>query len=181
VGPYAQAVAATRTMRSLSPRSTRDAGAAHRERDRELDEASVTRLVASARVDILEVLRSSWSWSDDATAVRKSIEEGLVAGICDESSCLGYGPVDNVGMRLVDRVRSLFVADYLTRTEDYDTFAVCEDCEVATFGGGLYHVGCTRPRPRTILRRRAPREVVLPAHFASPYLDDVDDVMFSIR
>lgn len=175
IGPYAQATAATRGVRSTC--SIADGGAAPRGRN--LDEASITKLMTSARGELLEFLRSSWSWSNDAVSVRSSVEKGLVAGLCDERSDLGFGPLDNVGMGLVDRVRSLFIADYLTRSEDYETFAVCEDCEVATFDGGLYHVDCTRPRPRTVLRRRAPREVVLPADFASPDLDDVDDIVFS--
>jgi hypothetical protein len=167
VGPYAQAVAATRGLRTSGLRRA----VVHRP----LDEAVVADLLVEARTQIVSVLRGSWSWTHDAEAARACIDEGLVAGICDEASELGFAPVDNVGMRLVDRVRSLFIADYLTRPADYAAFAVCDDCDGATFDGGLYHVDCTRPRPRTVLRRRVPREVVLPADFAHPDLDDVDD------
>lgn len=167
VGPYAQAVAATRSLRASGTRRA----VVHRP----LDEQTIAELLTNTRNDVLDVLRNAWSWTHDAEAVRASIDEGLVAGICDEASDLGYAPVDNVGMRLLDRVRSLFVADYLTRPADYAAFAVCEDCDGATFDGGLYHVDCTRPRPRTVLRRRTPREVVLPADFAHPYLDDDSD------
>jgi hypothetical protein len=54
------------------------------------------------------------------------------------------------------------VADYLTRPGDYAAFAVCEDCDGATFDGGLYHEDCMRPRSRTVLRHRAVHELVLP-------------------
>ena len=81
-------------------------------------------------------------------------------------------------MRLVDRVRSLFFADYLTRPGDYAAFAVCEDCEGATFDGALYHVGCTRPRTRTVLRRRVPRELLLPLPRHLVLVSDNDEDAF---
>ena len=167
VGPYAQAAAATRSLRSSGLRRA----VIHRP----LDEATVEDLLTSARAEIIDMLRSVWSWTDDPAFTRARIDEGIVAGIVDETSELGFAPVDNPNMRLVERVRSLFVADYLTRPVDYAAFAVCDDCDGATFDGGLYHVECTRPRPRTVLRRRVPREVVLPADFAHPDLDDDEE------
>jgi len=164
VGPYAQAAAATRSLRTSGLRRA----VTHRR----LDETIVEDLLTAARAEIIEMLRGVWSWTDDGAFVRARISEGLIAGIVDESSELGYAPIDNPNMRLVDRVRSLFVADYLTRPADYAAFAVCDDCDGATFDGGLYHVDCMRPRGRTALRRRVPREVVLPADFAHPDLDD---------
>jgi hypothetical protein len=99
--------------------------------------------------------------------VRASIDEGLVAGIVDEASDLGFAPVDNAGMRLVDRVRSLFVADYLTRPPDYAAFAVCDDCDGATFDGALCHVACASSRGRTAPRKRGVTAVV-PADVSRP-------------
>lgn len=167
VGPYAHAAAATR---SLSTSGMRRPAVAKRA----LDDNAIEDLLARSRVEIIEMLRSVWSWKSDAAFVRARIDEGIIAGVTDETSGLGFAPVDGIGMRLVDRVRSLFVADYLTRPADYATFALCDDCDGATFDGGLYHVDCARPRPRrrTALRHRAPRELVLPADFASPELDD---------
>jgi hypothetical protein len=157
VGPYAHAVAATRVLRASGTRPA----VVHRE----LDEQAIDELLATARGEILEMLRGVWSWTHDARSARARIGEGLVAGIVDEASELGFAPIDNVRMRLVDRVRSLFVADYLTRPGDYAAFAVCDDCEGATFDGGLYHEDCMRPRSHSYtatLRHRAVREVVLP-------------------
>ena len=164
VGPYAQAAAATRSLRTSGLRRA----VTHRR----LEEATIEELLTTARSEIIAMLRSVWSWTDDSAFIRARIGEGLIAGIVDDYSELGYAPVDNPQMRLVDRVRSLFVADYLTRPADYAAFAVCDDCDGATFDGGLFHVDCTRPRARTALRRRVPREVVLPADFAHPDLDD---------
>lgn len=153
VGPYAHAVAATRSLRASGTRRA----VVHRA----LDEETIDELLGSARAEIIEMLRGVWSWTSDAAAARARITEGLVAGIVDEASDFGYAPIDDVRMRLVDRVRSLFVADYLTRPGDYAAFAVCDDCDGATFDGGLYHTDCTRPRS-TVLRRRVPRAIALP-------------------
>ena len=154
VGPYAHAVAATRTLRGSGVRA-----AVVRS---ELDEETIERLLAATHAEIIEMLRSIWSWTNDAPTVRATIREGLVAGIVDEASELGFAPVDSMRMRLVERVRSLFVADYLSRPGDYAAFAVCDDCDGATFDGGLYHEDCMRPRSQTALRHRAVRQVVLP-------------------
>ncbi len=154
VGPYALAAAATRTLRASGTRLA----VVHRP----LDEGEVEELLVRARAEVLEELRAAWSWGHDAAAARSWMDEGLVAGIADEASDLGYAPVDRAGMRLVDRVRSLFIADYLTRPSDYAAFAMCDGCDGATFDGGLYHLDCARPRGRTALRRRSPRELELP-------------------
>jgi hypothetical protein len=153
VGPYARATAATRSLRLSGMRRA----VMHRP----LAEETIEELLQTARAEIIEVLRGVWSWTHDARAVRACIDEGLVAGIVDDASDLGFAPVDHARMRLIDRVRSLFVADYLTRPGDYAAFAVCGECDGATFDGALYHVDCMRPR-RTVLRRRAPRELQLP-------------------
>ncbi len=101
VGPYAQAAAATRSLRTSGLRRA----VVHRP----LAEDRIEELLATARAEIIETLRSVWSWTDDATFARARISEGLVAGIVDETSGLGFAPVDNPNMRLVERVRSLFV------------------------------------------------------------------------
>ena len=154
VGPYAHAVAATRTLRGSGMRAA--------SRRSEIDEETIGALLATTHTETIEMLRNTWSWTNDAATVRAKIGEGLVAGIVDEASELGFAPVDNVRMRLVERVRSLFVADYLSRPGDYAAFAVCDDCDGATFDGGLYHEDCMRPRSQTVLRHRAVREVLLP-------------------
>jgi hypothetical protein len=165
VGPYAHAAAATRALRTSGLRRA----VTHRP----LDEGTIATLLSEARAEVLEVLRNAWTWPADPAFARARVEEGLVAGIADETSDIGYAPVDVPGMRLVDRVRSLFIADYLTRPADYAAFAVCEDCEGATFDGALYHVDCRKPRPNTVLRRRVARTLVLPREAVR---DDVDDV-----
>ncbi|MDB4938675.1 MAG: hypothetical protein JWP87_5647 [Labilithrix sp.] len=153
VGPYARAAAATRSLRVSGMRPAVIV--------RPLTEDTIEELLRRARAEVIEVLRGVWSWTHDGATVRARIDEGLVAGIVDDASNLGFAPVDQPRMRLVDRVRSLFIADYLTRPTEYAAFVVCPECDGATFDGGLYHVDCMRPR-RTVLRRRAVRDVALP-------------------
>jgi hypothetical protein len=157
VGPYAHATSATRGLRG--------SGLQHAVAPHPLEEATIETLLVDARAEILMLLRDVWSWSYDTTSARACIDEGLVVGIADDEANLGYGPVERPRMRLVDRVRSLFVADYLTRPADYAAFAVCSGCDGATFDGGLYHEGCARPRLRSVLRRRAAVELRLPTYF----------------
>jgi hypothetical protein len=159
VGPYAEAAAATRSMR---PSGMRRAVTY-----RPVAEDAVTNLLLATHERVMSELRTVWSWTHDAASARAWIDDGLVAGIIDDESELGYAPLDAPGMGLTDRVRSLFIADYLTRPADYVAFAVCFHCEGATFDGGLCHVDCTKPRPNTVLRRRVPREVSLPTAAAA--------------
>jgi hypothetical protein len=140
VGPYAEAVAATRSLRVSGTR----AAVVHRP----VEEDTVQELLTTARTEILEVLRGAASWKHDGAAVRAFMAEGLVAGIVDETSDLGFAPLDG-RMRLAARVRSLFVADYLTRPKDYATFTICEHCETATFDAEAHRAECTHPQSGT--------------------------------
>lgn len=152
--PYARATAATCVPRQAEVRLTYGRPP--------LEELHIQDLMTRARTEVIDVLRGVWAWTHDAAAARARINEGLVAGIVDEASHFGYAAVDHPRMSLAERVRSLFIADYLTRPADYAAFAICPDCDGATFDGGLYHTGCTRPRARTVLRHRAARDVMLP-------------------
>lgn len=159
VGPYAQAAGATRALR---PSGTRRAAVTHRPLDDEL----IAELLGDVRREILETLRNAWTWRADPAFARVQVGEGLVAGVIDETSELGYAPVDIAGMRLVDRVRSLFVADYLTRPRDYAGFVVCEECDGATFDSDEHQTECSRQRPPPLCdgarysRNETPKEMV---------------------
>jgi hypothetical protein len=101
--------------------------------DVEIDEVAVTRLVARARshaADMVEGSASSWSARGFA---REMIESGLVVGITDGTGGLGYAPRNCPGSRLVDRVTSLFLADYLTRPRDYESLSICSSCNEISF------------------------------------------------
>jgi hypothetical protein len=114
------------------------------------DEASATKLVASSRRRVVEMLceaASAWNGADFA---RESIENGLVIGVSDDVGGLGYAPVHQGRMRLVDRVASLFIADYLTRPRDYEQLVVCPTCDEVSFKWDEIHEdGCEARGPRS--------------------------------
>jgi hypothetical protein len=148
VGPYARAVAVSQSARSGVRRAITE---------RPLAEDTVKHLLRRSHAYLLDGLRSAATWRRDASFAREMIDEGFVVGVVDESSAIGYAPLDAFDMRLVDRVRSLFVADFLTRAADYDHFGVCETCGAATFDGTTSHAGYCGGKGGPSLRRRAIR------------------------
>lgn len=142
VGPYARA-----TTRGESTDERRAYGVCT------VDADALEHLLSRSHASVIEWLRSAWTWRHDARAARSIVADGLVVGVIDEASGIGYAPVDRSGMTLVRRVESLFLADYLTRPSDYAAFAVCSECDGATFDGGIYHVDCL-DCSSAVLRRR---------------------------
>jgi hypothetical protein len=151
-GPYARAVAVSEAPRSgVSARSVPPV-------DRQLlTEEQVLDLLVRTHAAIIEGVREASSWRQDASFAREMIDEGYVIGVVDASSAIGYAPVDGCGMRLFDRVRSLFLADFLTRPDDYAAFTVCGACRGATFDGGASHGEACYGRGAPRLRRRTVR------------------------
>lgn len=148
VGPYARAVAVSHAARSGVRRAVVD---------RPLAEDTVVDLLRRSHAYLLDGLRSAATWRRDAAFAREMIDEGFVVGVVDSSSAIGYAPLDAFDMRLVDRVRSLFVADFLTRPAEYDDFTVCGTCGAATFDGAVSHSASCDVRGAPSLRRRAVR------------------------
>lgn len=148
VGPYARAVAVSHVARS---------GVRRGFTERPLAEDTVKHLLRRSHAYLLDGLRSAATWRRDAAFAREMIDEGFVVGVTDESSAIGYAPLDAFDMRLVDRVRSLFVADFLSRPADYDDFVVCGACGAATFDGGVSHASHCGGHGTPSLRRRAVR------------------------
>ena len=150
VGPYARATAPARALRGAGMR--RALG------QRTVNEDAVHDLLLRAHAHVIETLRTAWSWKHDARFARAVVADGLVGGVIDEMSGIGYAPIDHDGMTLVRRVESLFLADYLTRPADYAAFAICGLCNGATFDGGIYHIDCATPQSGVVLRRRDPQD-----------------------
>lgn len=152
VGPYARAVAVSEHARSGVRRAVTE---------RPLAEDTVKHLLLRSHAYLLDGLRSASEWRRDAGFAREMIDEGFVVGVVDDTSAIGYAPLDAFDMRLVDRVRSLFLADYLTRPSDYDSFVVCSSCGGATFDGAVSHAGGCDSGTAPSLRRRAVRHLEL--------------------
>lgn len=128
VGPYSRAIEATRATavaRSAAPRS--------------IPVEAVHALLARSHAHVIAILRACSSWRGDDGFARRMIEGGLVVGVMDAEFAIGYAPVATPNMRLVDRVTSLFVADFLTRPADYARFRICDACSAIMFDGGAEH------------------------------------------
>lgn len=129
VGPYARAVSPV-----ALPEMRRFPAV-----DEPVAAETIALLLENAHVQLLDGLRRTWAWRADSDFVRAMIDQGMVAGVTDDAGAFGYAPVDAPNMRLVDRARSLFLADWLTRPHDYASFAVCNHCGAATFDFGESH------------------------------------------
>lgn len=150
IGPYARATAPARALRASGVRRALV--------QRTVDDGDVRALLVRAHGAVMDTLRRAWAWQHDASFARAAVADGLVGGVIDDVSGIGYAPIDQSGMSLARRVQSLFLADYLTRPADYAAFAICPECEGATFDGGIYHTDCARPRSVSVLRRREDRQ-----------------------
>jgi hypothetical protein len=91
-------------------------------------------VVQEARAHVLAALRAlvrpdaSHAWLDALLAA------GHVAPRSDGEGNLAWGPVDLPGLRLHERVESLFAADHLARPRDYALeLLVCGRCESVVF------------------------------------------------
>lgn len=114
-----------------------------------LTERAVARLVGSARRDVVDMLASQGASLQAPSFVRNLIENGFVVGVSDTTS-FGYAAVNRPRMRLVDRVRSLFVADFLSRPRDYQSLMVCATCDEVSFEWDEIHEDdCSMRSPRS--------------------------------
>lgn len=106
-------------------------------------EESLVPLLLRTRDRLTSALRTCRKdWTDSAFA-REMIDGGFVAGVADDFGAIGFAPVDAPGMRLFDRVISLFIADFLTRPNDYARLELCDDCGEVSFEWAPSHLsGC---------------------------------------
>jgi hypothetical protein len=105
--------------------------------DQDTIEALVTRvrgqLIASLEKAALEF--GSLEFADEI------VERGLVRKVVDAEGRDAWVPVDAARMRLRDRLRSLFVADYLNAPYTYAELFVCHRCEAVVFDEHAKQVG----------------------------------------
>ncbi len=107
---------------------------------------SLERVLLDTRDRIVKMLATAPGEWEEAGFAAHMVEGGFVVGVRDRDGALGFAPNDRPDMRLVDRVRSLFVADFLTRPHDYARLEVCEDCGRISFEGNLEHADwCWEP------------------------------------
>jgi hypothetical protein len=123
IGPYTRATAAAREP--IRRRRLADGA--------ELPAPDVVDVIRRAHEQVTAMLRTCSAWREGHGFARHMVDCDLVTAVYDDEWTLGYTPVSRPGMRLADRVTTLFVADFLTRPADYARFRICRGCDGATF------------------------------------------------
>ena len=126
-GPYAEI---TRTSSPLV------SGLARRPIDSEarVDAVQLALVVNEAIASTRDLLRASMHPEGGAVAAWDAWRRGLVVRCEDETLNEGWIPLDVPGARLKDRILSLWAADYLCTTEEYECYlGLCEVCETSSF------------------------------------------------
>jgi hypothetical protein len=102
-------------------------------------------MLERTRSDVTQRLEGFAQSDDAALFVLDARDNGSVIRCKDAGGRAGFLPVDRPGMKLSDRVLSLFATDYLLRTQDYEQLCtVCWRCETVTFDAEARRIGaCT--------------------------------------
>ena len=149
-GPYA------RTVRHC-PRGERVTG---------LDEAtdvtdeSIEFLVTRARSQLIASLETAALGEGTLDFAVDAMDRGMVRRALDADGEVVWVPADNTRMRLRDRVRSLFAADYLNDPGAYAALHVCHRCENVVFDENAKRLGSCQNHKRVsgIVPRQADHE-----------------------
>lgn len=107
----------------------------------ELSENDVKELVARVRGQLLASLEKAALEYGTLDFAEEARERGLVRQMVDDEGRDVWIPVDAPRMRLRDRVRSLFAADYLDTPYAYAELFVCHRCEAVVFDEAAKRVG----------------------------------------
>jgi hypothetical protein len=90
------------------------------------------------------VIEAPAKWSAPGFA-KEMIDAGLITSVTDASGREAYAPAARVDLGLLERVASLFIADYLMHPSDYAQVVSCEHCGEMLINGRLRHArGCVR-------------------------------------
>jgi hypothetical protein len=112
---------------------------------------AVDELLSDAHVHVVTALENVAISRTKLAFARHFVTNNTVKQVVDQARTIGWIPVDAPRMHLAHRVLALFAADALTRPEDYETLAVCHQCEHVRFRNIAEACGCTlgprRPRP----------------------------------
>lgn len=112
-----------------------------------LDDASAKDLVDDARRRIATMLREeakTWLERREELA-RATSARGLVTCVTDCNGREAYAPAARADLGLIERVASLFIADFLSHPDDYRALGSCSACGEVGLGGRVRHArACVR-------------------------------------
>lgn len=144
VGPYRRLTLLRYSVAELAWADVLDAREAPPS-SRPLTHLRIQDMIERTRAEVVSRLEGFAQSDDAALFVLDARDNGSVIRCRDARGGEGFLPVDRPGMKLADRVLSLFATDYLLRTADYDHLCtVCWRCETVTFDAEARRIGaCT--------------------------------------
>lgn len=145
-GPYQEHVVMLARSRS------RRMGAAH------VVPGALEKLLAETRLEVSVGLLRARDVEDGVGFGYSALASGFVYRCQDQTGTAGWVPVAQPRMRLADRVLSLVAADYLLRSEDYETqLFTCATCGVTAFDAERAEIGVCGAHPlQSDIRELAP-------------------------
>jgi hypothetical protein len=93
------------------------------------------------------LLEESGGWNTKTFAAAM-IDRGLLTSVTDASGREAFAPAARVELSFVERVASIFIADFLAHPEDYRNLSSCECCGELAINGHATHVSeCVKLSP----------------------------------
>ena len=104
-----------------------------------MDDASVQAVVEDARFRMTRmIVEDSRSWNKPGFAA-EMLDRGLITSVTDASGREAYAPAARVELSFLERVASLFIADFLAYPKDYENVTSCECCGEILLNGRVRH------------------------------------------
>lgn len=109
-------------------------------RDAPMDDERARELVDGARRRVTRLLvEESSHWHTPAFAAAM-IDRGLVTSVTDATGREAFAPAARVDLSFLERVASIFIADFLAHPQDYADLTSCECCGELETNGHVQHV-----------------------------------------
>lgn len=109
--------------------------------DREISADTIEALLTRVRGQLIASLEKAALEFGSLEFADEMVERGLVRKVVDAEGRDAWIPVDAQRMRLRDRLRALFTADYLNAPYTYAELFVCHRCEAVVFDDHAKEVG----------------------------------------
>jgi hypothetical protein len=109
--------------------------------DCEISDDTIEALVTRVRGQLIASLEKAALEFGSLEFADEMVERGLVRKVVDAEGRDAWIPVDSQRMRLRDRLRALFTADYLNAPYTYAELFVCHRCEAVVFDDHAKDVG----------------------------------------
>jgi hypothetical protein len=107
----------------------------------EIPAATIEELVGRVRSHLLAALERVVLSQGELEFADDMLDRGYVRRAIDRDGIFVWIPVDGARMRLRDRLRALFAADYLNDTSSYASLFVCHRCEAVVFDEDAKRLG----------------------------------------